>query len=444
MLSDKPLAGQGVASSSTGGALQTPGIPAVEDFSETQLRMNIATADRAIGASGINPPQPLETLQAVPSQTMVPPFIDNRPTTVQFQSEAVGFVSPQQIFPPHVFVESIKNNPAVVSPVIPEVPHLVAPFPTLVSSQTTILGQVNVPPMIPEPPLVAPSPVLELSQTVTPSPIVISPMVPEAPPFAPPPIVIPPTVPEFPRVINLQGITDQCQVSDPPQVIDEHQTVTSAYKRRDQTNATAAIQSRRNSIEGAPDIMLTLGGSGYELVTPSMQPDIPATPPPTTPSSTTPSSPTPSSTTPSSTTPSSPAPSLDELVVPSSQHSLEEPLAIPAEVEASDSNTPPTDEAAIPSLLQSLEGTSAVPGGGNITSRRFYFAPRVIPDYDIDRSDFPSWLLERDRLDFILSVEAGHLWLKLITTWLRQERRLGFGLNDKIVRGTFVVRRGTS
>ena len=45
----------------------------------------------------------------------------------------------------------------------------------------------------------------------------------------------------------------------------------------------------------------------------------------------------------------------------------------------------------------------------------------------------PSWLLEYGRLDSILSVEAGGLWEKLITTWVRQERRLGFGLNEDIV-----------
>jgi len=56
----------------------------------------------------------------------------------------------------------------------------------------------------------------------------------------------------------------------------------------------------------------------------------------------------------------------------------------------------------------------------------------VIPTFNIDRSDLPSWLLERGRLDSVLSVEAGEIWEKLITTWLRQERRLGFGLNEQL------------
>ena len=93
--------------------------------------------------------------------------------------------------------------------------------------------------------------------------------------------------------------------------------------------------------------------------------------------------------------------------MPSSQHSLEDFLTIPVDL-------PP-----------------------GMAPKHFRFAPRVIPAYSIDRSDFPSWLIERGRLDYVLSVEAGDIWEKLITTWLRQERRLGFGMNEKIVRESF-------
>ena len=457
MISNAPPESQETASSSTEGTSQIYGTSTIEDFGKTQPRTNTTAADQVIGTTGATPlPQPLENLWAIPSQMTMPPLINGHPTTMELRppsnnpessvpsqaSEAVGFVTPQQIFPPPVFVESIRNNVAVISSMIsksplatpsqvfehstmitssqaavssaiPKVSYLVTPSPTLASSQTTLPGQVNVPHMIPKPLLVTPSPVLEFPPMVTYNQIGISPMASEAPP----PVVIPPKVLEPPRAIDLQGSTDRRQVSNPPQVIDEPRTVTSAYKRRDQTNVTTATQSRRNSIEGAPNIMLTLSRAGYELVIPSAQSDISTAPP--------------------STVSSSPALSPDELIVPSSQRSLEEFLVIPMEVESGVSNTPPTDELVIPSSPQSLEGTPTVSEGANKTSGHFHFAPRVIPDYNIDRSDFPLWLLECGRLDFVLSVEAGDIWERLITTWLRQERRLGFGLDDKIVCGRF-------
>jgi hypothetical protein len=61
------------------------------------------------------------------------------------------------------------------------------------------------------------------------------------------------------------------------------------------------------------------------------------------------------------------------------------------------------------------------------------FAPRVVPKFNDNRSDFPSWFHDRKRLDAVQNVEAGDLWKKLIGLWLQQERRLAFGLNEKIV-----------
>ena len=456
MLNDALPGSWEVASSSTEGTSQTSGVSAVGDFSKTQPRTDTATADETIGTPGvIPPPRPLEMLQVVPSQTMIPPLIDDHPTTAEFLSPGsnfessvspqafatVGFVAPRQIFPPPVFVESVESDvtvassivvkpppatpsqslehsktvtshQAVVSPVISEVPYLVASSPSLVSSQTVIPSEANISPTVPEPLFVTPSPVLEFPQTVTPTQFVISSMIPEAPLVAPP-IAIPPTVLEPPQVIDPQGLTDRRQVSEPPQVIGGHQTVAPTYKRQGQTDTTAVTRSRRDSIEGAPDIMLTLNGSGYALVNPSTQADISTAPP--------------------STTYSSPTLSDGELV-PSSECSLEEFLTIPAEAGGGASSTPRTDELTIPSLSQSLETTHTISGEANKTSSHFNFAPCVIPDYNIDRSDFPSWLIERSRLDYVLFVEAGDVWEKLIMTWLRQERRLGFGLNDKIVR----------
>ena len=145
-----------------------------------------------------------------------------------------------------------------------------------------------------------------------------------------------------------------------------------------------STQIRRESIDGAPDIILSLSPSGYQL---SEQQGPLVTPMETV-----------------STTPSASS-SPDELIVPSSQSSLEDCLEIPMEAAI---DIPPT-------------------------SNRFQFAPRVIPNYTIDRSDLPSWLLGSGRLDFVLEVEGGDLWKKLIVTWLRQERRVGFGLDAKIV-----------
>ena len=156
---------------------------------------------------------------------------------------------------------------------------------------------------------------------------------------------------------------------------------------------TAVTQSRRDSTEGAPDMMLVLGESGYEVVTRSSQLDIPGLP---------------------STTSSSTTPPPDEPIVPSLQQSVEESLQIPADIGMAPRDTAP---------------------------RRFFAAPRVIPTYNIDRSDLPSWLLELGRLDYVLSVESGALWEKLITTWLRQERRLGFGIDESIVRDVPIILR---
>ena len=158
--------------------------------------------------------------------------------------------------------------------------------------------------------------------------------------------------------------------------------------------------------------MMTLGGSGYELATRSPQPD-------------------------PSIAPRSTTPSFDGLIIPSSQRSLEEFLTIPEEIEMNIPNTLPAEEPTTPSSQHQIEEPLTTPTSSEITTtqpKRLHFAPRVIPSYSIDRSDFPSWLLERGRLDYVLSVEAGDIWKKLITVWLKQERRLGFGLNENIVR----------
>ena len=394
----------------------------------------------------------LESSQAVtPNQPITSPMVPESPAVTRSQVlDRPQTVAPHQL---------------LVSPMVPEVPYLVAPSP----SQTTMLQQINVPLVVPEPPLFTPSPVLEGFHAATPDQPIASSTVPKAPHLASPSValgssqtvipdqlVVSSVVPELPlvfphpilglepsRVNNLQDLADRHEVSDPPQVIHTQQTVApecpsdpakgtsdgnsgaavairGTYKPQIRTSVTATNRPRRDSTEGAPDIILTLGGSGYELVTPSAQSDI--------------------STVPSPTTPVSPALLSDEFNVPSSQQSLEEFLTIPAEFGKSTSSTPSTDELTVPLSPQSLEGTSTTPTTSvavNITSDRIRFAPRRIPDYSFDRSDFPSWLSEWDRLDYVLSVEAGEIWGKLITAWLRQERSLGFGLNDKIVCGTF-------
>ena len=227
------------------------------------------------------------------------------------------------------------------------------------------------------------------------------------------------------------------------------------YKIRNQTNTTAGNRTRRDSIEGAPDVVLTLSGSGYELS------DEPI-------SSTAPTSAAPSVIVPLGTSTAVP----DDSIVPSSQQSLEEVLTIPAPTSAApsvivplDTSTAAPDDSIVPSSQQSLEevltiptetGASffnaslpgkatlplsqTLPGGSSINAKHCgssRFAPRIIPNYQINRSDFPSWFHESRRLDAVLNVEAGGLWEKLIKLWLQQERKLKFGLDPTVVSTTF-------
>lgn len=415
------------------------------------------------------PPQPFQETQVTSPQKLISSPVDDQLYTMASKSRSSvhgssvppqmpEFVTPQQMFAPPESVESDEdavvvsqaalNSPPLAipspvleftqvvaphqistSPVAIEPPHLVAPSLALEFSQAVAPHQITARPMAIEPPhFVAPSLVFGTSQTAIPDQAIVSPIVTESPlvtspvldssqtvalhQVAPSPIVnipsvaIPSTTLDPSGAIRPQEIANQHQISDPSQFIHEPQTVAlyrpsdpakrissdnpgavvtvgSGLKLRDVSTAT---RSRRDSVEGAPDIMLTLGGSGYEVVTRSSQSDVSAPP---------------------STTPSSTTPPPGELIMPSSQHSLEDFLTIPVDL-------PP--------------GTAP---------KHFRFAPRVIPAYSIDRSDFPSWLIERGRLDYVLSVEAGDIWEKLITTWLRQERRLGFGMNEKIVRESF-------
>lgn len=240
------------------------------------------------------------------------------------------------------------------------------------------------------------------------------------------------------------------------------------YRSRGKTNKAT---SRRDSIDGAPDIILSLGPSGYGVVDPP-SPQVPrvtstegAVGPPTT------SSPGVSISTPtfedsiipssqqslegcmtipaepeaaSSATPSVSTPTSEDFVVPSSQQSLEECMVIPAENEAI---VPPAFSAGdptTPSSQQFVQEPSTAPpaSGTSFIPRRFHLALREVPTYALDRSDFPAWVLENGRLDRILSVEGGEVWKKLINTWIRQERRLGFGLVENLVRGNCFAFRG--
>ena len=90
-------------------------------------------------------------------------------------------------------------------------------------------------------------------------------------------------------------------------------------------------------------------------------------------------------------TSATPPSSLDELVVPSSQQSLEGCLTIPMEVETSDPATPSADEPIVPSSQQSLEEPVTIPATSVATtkSNTFVYALRVVPDYNIDRLDLP-------------------------------------------------------
>ena len=386
-----------------------------------------------------------------PPQTLVPREFDTSPTTHQ----------PSLAIPSPV-LEKSQTIPLVqplLAPAVHESHSLVVPSLILESSRTVVPHHA-VSPMDTVSPLVTSSLTLGSSQPSPPPHPVASPVVTAHPSLVTPPSLgssqlvithhIPPTVTEPPLVTPHDGGSPQTvapQVDASQKLVSRHQTIDPspqaavahysdlaegivcensevtatakiAYKPRGTSTST---RSRRESLEGVPDIILSLGGSGYEFAAPSSQQLLTTSVEDDMGTSATPSSP------------------LDELVVPSSQQSLEECMTIPMEVDTNTPATPSADELIVPSSQQSLEEPLTIPTTSVTATRSntFAFALRVIPKYNIDRSDFPSWLLERGRLDRVLSVEGGKIWEKLITTWLRQERRLGFGLNERIVSENF-------
>jgi len=303
----------------------------------------------------------------------------------------------REISEPLQSAKSITDNPSLVTPKVPQFP-LPSRSPVLVhpsvldSCEVAILDQAAV---VLEPILDVPS---QISQTIAPHQLVISPTTTQTPPLTSVPLAL-----GLPQAIAPRQVSsvahDLTTASDsqlpqagqtigagPPPLTGPAEAVSSTYKARVPSGSVS--QSRRNSMEGAPDVILTLGGSGYEL---SGQPDISVAPPTVTP--------------PTSAHTTTPATSLDDLVIPSSQQSLEEVLTIPP-------------------------GTDIVVSKNSGISR---FAPRIVPKFNHDKSDFPSWFHDRKRLDAVQNVEAGGLWEKLVGLWLRQERKLAFGLDDKIV-----------
>lgn len=445
MLSDTSQATQGAASS-TASQPQASRVVAAEQLIEPppEIDATMVDGDEITGAPPI--PQVLETTQVVPAQNPI--------STPQQTFEPPQFVSPQEIFVPPQSLESplvpqmVTPHQIVVSPVVTAPPPPVTPSAILGSSQAVAPHQVIIPSIVTTPPsLVVPSPVLESCQPVTLRQVVISSAVtaPPSPDPRPPvlgslrasPTVTGPSLAAqtapLHQVDATQKLVSQDRVVGPslqvtcnPQTTVVHHpsdptggvasgnsgdtvTTASAYRPQGKAGTTASTRTRRDSIEGAPDIILSLGRSGYELAPPSPQRED-------------------DTDTSTITTNSSPG----ELVAPSSQQSLEEYLTIPMEDNANTPTTPSADELVVPPSQQPLD-IATIPQTITASSNRFFYAPRVIPDYHIDRSDLPSWLLERGRLDYILHVEAGAVWEKLIATWLRQERRLSFGLNKQLV-----------
>ena len=351
------------------------------------------------------PPQSLET---VPPSHLLESFQTAQPNEAVAAHQTL--ISPAVTAPPPVIPStvlgssrSVTPNQIIVSPAVTTPPSLVIPSPVLEPSQAVTLHQV-VSSVINPPPLVSHSPTLGSSRAVAPHQVVPSPTV--EPPAPSASVVGPPQTvihnPQAAAVCHSPNLTGGISSGNSGSTV----TTTSTYRLRDEAGTTNSTRTRRDSIEGAPDIILSLGRSGYELATPSSRQEPLATfakDDADTTTSTTPNSP-PNELIRMEGETSTPAtPSGDEFIVPSSQQSLEESLIIPTTSE-----------------------TIA-------TSNHFLYAPRIIPDYNIDRSDFPSWLLESGRLDYVLFVEAGAIWKKLIATWLRQERRLGFGLNERLV-----------
>jgi len=317
-------------------------------------------------------------------------------SALQQGSGTVEFVSPLEVFGPLKPVGSITNNPGLVSSSITQLP-LPSHSPVLVQPPVLDSRQVAAPRQVAA---VLGSLLDASSQTQTPKTII---------PHQP--AISPATTQTHHLGFSEVGLPDQASTSIYGSTADtqitqavqptgpDPEVAGGTYKVRKPGKPVG--QTRRDSIEGAPDVTLTLGGSGYEL---PEQSDVLVASPVATPSTSAP--------------PATPTPPLDDIIVPSSQQSLEEGLTIPPEISA---------EPALPLPQQTSEGRSRVIDG---MSR---FAPRIVPEFQMDRSDFPSWFSDRKRLDAVLEVAGGGLWEKLICLWLRQERRLAFGLNEAVV-----------
>ncbi|KAF9777754.1 hypothetical protein BJ322DRAFT_1114803 [Thelephora terrestris] len=414
-------------------------------------------------------PKGVEAMESVPLETSTAFPVDSRPLTTGPQAPSDGLRSPAppqicgaiKSVPPREISGTDESNGltasnAVVSPAqIPSsIPASVLVSPVLDSTHALTSRRSIAVPVVLEPPYVAPS---QVSQVVPSNQATVFAMAPEITHLVSPSDVLGPPQSNFPHQVTNSHMVHSLSTINPPPATQvpknvgvqptegvasgnsEVAVVRGAYKTRDRTEAT---RLRHDSIEGAPGIILRLAGSGYEV---STQPDdsclatssgLPAassgfpttpstTPSPATYSATTPSPATYSATTSCCTTVSSTTP-LDEFLVPSSQQSLEEVLTIPTAANTTFPRTSPNFELVTPSSKQSPEESL------DIIRSLSLFAPRIIPSYKIERSDLPSWLTESGRLDYILSVESGGLWEKLIITWLRQERRIGFGLDENM------------
>ena len=350
-----------------------------------------AVSSHLAEAASTAPPQAPTPFQPTTSLSSLGDVI--RGPALPHGSEAARFASPRENSEPLQFTESITNNPELVSSEVLQFPSptrslILAHSPVLDSHEVAMLDQAAV---VLGPTLDVPS---QISPAITLHQPLISPTTTQVSH-----LVSAPLAPDLSSATALRQVlsvahdptaASDSQVPQAAQVVDAGssslagpaEATSSHYKTRGPGKTIG--QSRRDSIEGAPDVILTLGGSGYEL---SGQPDTPTALPTATSSTSTPTTP------------------LDDLIVPSSQQSLKEVLTIPP-------------------------GTDAVINKSSGISR---FAPRVIPEFDHNLSDFPSWLHDRGRLNAVLEVEAGDLWKKLIGLWLQQGRRLAYGLNNKIV-----------
>lgn len=446
MLPDGSLGNQNASSSS---AKVAAGTPASDGSTVLPPQNNTTTIDdeAAQVTSVTHVPQDSTTVPAVPSRPPIPPAVNNQQfiTTVQptgddRRNSIPEFVTPQQTLTrpkprktrtknSHKPVEFDKDTTAIPQVAVNPL-ALAAPSPVLGTSPTHTPHQIAVSPIVLEPPHLATSSlVLDSSQKIIPDQTINQTVVPPAAPGSPSPTTLypvlgfsqtqtvdlhqavaslvdgePPATTPSMDLDPLGTIDPQYLIIHPDQSI--HELTVAPYHPPDLVerspsddsgavvatgcgyelpDVTAATQPHRDSPEGAPDMILVLGESGYEVVTYSSQLDISAPP---------------------STTSSSITLPPEEPIIHSSQQSLGSLQITP------DIGTVPRDTA----------------------PKRFFYAPRVTPTYNIDRSDLPSWLIERGRLDCVLSVESGALWEKLIATWLRQERRLGFGLDETIVR----------